>query len=296
METDYIYSVILISVLILEIFFIAGVLISAKPGSRLESGDDLITRFLENRRQLIKKAGFKINPEAYISAVLCVLLLFGVLAYLISHNVIISIFALAVSFLLPEQLLRFISKQRSKSFEERYARSLKQLASSLNAGRSIIQSVEDVAECKYVNENLRKEYLYMSNSLKLGIPVTQAFRNFSGNVSSNDAADVALAIEVQNEIGGHEAETILEIANNIQDRILLRKEIKTIFSSTASMIKIMNVVVPACMLVFALTNTSYMEIYFSSPVLIIVFFLLLGLPLLGMYLTNRTMKGIQPKE
>ena len=290
------HIVILAVVFVLILFLIAGVLVRSSRQSRLETEQDFITELLAKRQEMLRCAGLKISARSYILTIGFLTVLISIIAFLLSENILISIVALAAMLLLPRLAVEYVAGKNSKAFEERYARSLKQLASSLSAGRSILQSVDDVANCKYVNERLRKEYMSMSNSLRLGIPVTKAFQNFADNVESKDAKDVALAIEVQNEIGGHEVETILEIANNIQERILLRKEIKTIFSSTASMVKIMNFVVPACMFVFALTNISYIETYFSSPVMIITFCVLVALPVLGIYLTNRTMKNIQPKD
>ena len=290
------HIVILAVVFVLILFLIAGVLIRSSRQSRLETEQDLIAEHLAKRQEMLRKAGLKVSARTYILAVGSLAVLICILSFLLSGNILISIVAFTAMLLLPRLIVEYIAGRNSKAFEERYARSLKQLASSLSAGRSILQSVDDVALCKYVNERLRKEYMSMSNSLKLGIPVTKAFRDFADSVESKDARDVALAIEVQSEIGGHEVETILEIANNIQDRIILRKEIKTIFSSTASMVKIMNFVVPACMFVFALTNTAYIETYFSSPIMIIIFCVLVALPALGIYLTNRTMKNIQPKD
>ncbi len=69
-----------------------------------------------------------------------------------------------------------IRSQNKKKFEERYARSLEQLSSSLRAGMSIYQAVEDVANCKFLHENMRKQYAKMSSDLQMGLTIAETFQ------------------------------------------------------------------------------------------------------------------------
>ncbi len=76
---------------------------------------------------------------------------------------------------------------------------------------------------------MRKKYATLSSDLIMGIPVAEAFQRFANGTNSQDAEDVALAIDIQNEIGGHEADVIRDISNNIYARIMLRREVNSIF-------------------------------------------------------------------
>ena len=97
-----------------------------------------------------------------------------------------------------------------------------------------------------------------------GITVGEAFRRFADGTGSPDAQDVAIALDVQNEVGGHEAEVVQEIADNIHERIMTRQEIKSIFSSTTSMVWIMDFIPIGVILFFSITNKSYVDVFFGN--------------------------------
>ena len=108
-----------------------------------------------------------------------------------------------------------------------------QLGSSIRAGMSISTAVEDVAQCKFIHPSMRKRFAKLSADLQMGITVADAFQHFADDCGNEDAADIALAIAVQDTVGGHEADVVLSIANNIEERIMMRREIKSIFAATS---------------------------------------------------------------
>lgn len=165
---------------------------------------------------------------------------------------------------LPEFFLYIITNNSKKKFDERFAKSLKQLSSSLRAGMSIVQAVDDVANCTLLHDSMRKKYAQISSDIMMGITVGEAFRRFADGTGSPDAQDVAIALDVQNEVGGHEAEVVQEIADNIHERIMTRQEIKSIFSSTTSMVWIMDFIPIGVILFFSITNKSYVDVFFGN--------------------------------
>lgn len=129
---------------------------------------------------------------------------------------------------------------------------------------SIVQAVDDVANCTLLHDSMRKKYAQISSDIMMGITVGEAFRRFADGTGSPDAQDVAIALDVQNEVGGHEAEVVQEIADNIHERIMTRQEIKSIFSSTTSMVWIMDFIPIGVILFFSITNKSYVDVFFGN--------------------------------
>ena len=128
----------------------------------------------------------------------------------------------------PRGIVALIAYDNQKKFEERYAKSLRQLSASLEAGSSILNAVTEVSACPFLHDTIRKKYAKLSSDLMMGVSVTDAFKSFAEGTNSQDAEDVALAIDVQNAVGGHEADVIRDISNNIYSRIMLRRETKSI--------------------------------------------------------------------
>ena len=72
----------------------------------------------------------------------------------------------------------------------------------------------------------------------MGISTEEAFQRFADRTGSPDAQDVAAAISMQMRVGGSEAKIMESIATNIQDRIMLRKEIQSVFAEMDVVIRI----------------------------------------------------------
>ena len=219
-----------------------------------------------------------------------------VVAYVLTKNGVISVFAALAGFILPYGIVKLLDSRNAAKFDERYGRSLQQLASSLKAGMSILESVKDVAESNFVHPTIRKKYAAMSLDLQMGMSVSEAFHNFANKVNSKDARDTAIAIDVQNEVGGHEADVIEEIAENIHQRILLRKEIKTLFSGTTSMIWIMDFVPPLIMVIYLVGNRDMSNTYFNSPLLTLVLLGLVVMMVIGSFINHRTLNKVMKGE
>lgn len=286
------YIAVLISVSILLFGCYAALRVHLKKTS-IGKEEDYIDRFLKERSGQLTRMNSPVSISTY-----CLILLISPLAMLFAAMFFTKSVAAALVFAalggaVPDLIVRVVAIQAGRKFEERYAQSLEQMGSSLTAGLSIAQAVNDVVQCKFLHPSIRKRYARLSAEITMGIPINVAFRNFADNVDSQDARDVALALDVQNEVGGKEAEVVLNIAENIKNRIMLRREVNSIFASTSSMIVIMDYLPITVILISLVTNRSYTRVYFSNPLYTAVFAFCVLLPLLGNYVNHKSLKRVR---
>ena len=182
------------SIMLFSLFFIAKVHCSE---SRVNVGDDFITVFLKDRERVIKKSGSRMAISTYLLILGISPLAVGAFVYFFSQNGLFSILMAFMGFLIPDILLMIIRNSTQKKYEERYARALNQMGSSLRAGLSIARAVEDVAQCKFVHPSMQKCFAKLSADLQMGLPVSEAFQRMADDCGNEDAQDVALAIAVQ---------------------------------------------------------------------------------------------------
>lgn len=279
-----------ISILLFSSFFIVKVHLKE---SRLTNDRDFISDLVLRLSKHIARLGISFKTEWYFLILGTAPPILGGLLYAFTRSAPAALLAGGGALFLPEGVIQSIHRAQSKKFEERYARSLEQLSSSLRAGMSISQAVEDTANCKFLHQSMRVKYAKLSSDLQMGLTVCEAFHRFAEGTNSEDASDVALAIDIQNEVGGHEADVIKEIANNIHARILLRREIKSIFSSNSSMVWIMDFLVPIVFIGYAAMSPGNIEVYFSNPIYTMIFVLFLMMIVTGSIINHRTMRNIQ---
>ena len=254
---------------------------------------DFISDYIQKKKTELKKKNVSMSVDTYFKIMMIAPVAIGIVVYAGTVQPVAAVAAALLGLLLPEAVVAYMRYDMDRKFEERYARSLEQLGASLRAGLSIRRAVEDVAECKFVHETMRARYAKLSSDLQMGLTVGEAFQRFADGTNSQDAADVALAIDVQNTVGGHEAEVIMEVAKDIRNRIMLRREIKSIFSSTSSMVWMMDFIAPGIILWFLFANRNYVEIYFSSPVYMALFIIFLGLISIGIIINHTIHKKIR---
>lgn len=261
--------------------------------TRITAEDDMITKIIKNRKKAINRAGSNMKISTYFIIFFLAPLVIGGIAYYFSRNVLFSLMVCFLGFLLPDLILSVIHNKVEKNFEERYMRALDQLGSSLRAGISISSAVEDVAQSKFIHSTMRKRFAKLSADLQMGIPVSEAFQRFADNCGNEDAADIALAISVQDTVGGHEADVVLSIANNIGDRIMMRREVKSIFAATSAMVWMFDFIAPGTILYFCITSPSYIDVYFQDTLHIILFVAILCMPLIGSVINHQSLRRVQ---
>lgn len=289
---SYIHIIVLFEIFIflIALYFIMKI---HMKNSRISIEKDFIDMYIESIEKMIEKAGVSLSIKTYLIILIVAPLITGIIVYFLSQNAVFSVLIGAFGLFTPHGVVALIAYDNKKKFEERYAKSLRQLSASLEAGSSILNAVTEVSACPFLHDTIRKKYAKLSSDLMMGVSVTDAFKSFAEGTNSQDAEDVALAIDVQNAVGGHEADVIRDISNNIYSRIMLRRETKSILTDTTIMVRVFDILPYIIIIGFTMLNKQFIEIYFSNPVYVLVYIGFLVTPLIGSLLNHRTIKKIK---
>ena len=289
---SYIHIIVLFEIFIflIALYFIMKM---HMKNSRISKEKDFIDMYIESIEKMIEKAGVSLSIKTYLIILIVAPLITGIIVYFLSQNAVFSVLIGAFGLFTPRGVVALIAYDNQKKYEERYAKSLRQLSASLEAGSSILNAVTEVSACPFLHDTIRKKYAKLSSDLMMGVSVTDAFKSFAEGTNSQDAEDVALAIDVQNAVGGHEADVIRDISNNIYSRIMLRRETKSILTDTTIMVRVFDILPYIIIIGFTMLNKQFIEIYFSNPVYVLVYIGFLVTPLIGSLLNHRTIKKIK---
>lgn len=289
---SYIHIIVLFEIFIflIALYFIMKI---HMKNSRISIEKDFIDMYIESIEKMIEKAGVSLSIKTYLIILIVAPLITGIIVYFLSQNAVFSVLIGAFGLFTPRGVVALIAYDNQKKFEERYAKSLRQLSASLEAGSSILNAVTEVSACPFLHDTIRKKYAKLSSDLMMGVSVTDAFKSFAEGTNSQDTEDVALAIDVQNAVGGHEADVIRDISNNIYSRIMLRRETKSILTDTTIMVRVFDILPYIIIIGFTMLNKQFIEIYFSNPVYVLVYIGFLVTPLIGSLLNHRTIKKIK---
>ena len=290
---SYINIIILLVVAIVGLLATALIISIISKKSNLGTADDFITATIKKKKKEIIENGVNFPTSLYFLLYLIFPLLFGGAVFVVTKRMTPTIIMAAISLFAPRFLLKILINRQAKLFDERYARALEQLASSLRAGLSLYKAVEDVTNCPFVHESMKAKFANLSSDLRLGITIGEAFTRFAEGCPGNDAKDIALAINIQAEVGGRESEIIQEIANNIHQRTMMRQEIRTIFATTKIMVTVTDFLAPTIIFFTIIGMPSYVECYFESSQMIMMFIGIACVPFIGSFINHKMMSKIK---
>lgn len=272
----------IVACVVVLVFCIAGIIIinlrnAKKPlvGVAEEEQEDFITHFISKKKSALARKPWIMSYNVYKLIATISAIIFAVLTFVLSRSFLFTVIAAALGTLVPEGIIMFQAQKQKSEFEDRYCTSLRQLVACLKSGMSIQQAVSDVCESPFVHDMIRKEYRQIDADIKLGITVQEAFQRFANRVDSEDAKDVAIAIAMQSDVGGREAETLESIAKNISSRMSLRKEITSMFAGSKMTVLSMDFVPFAIILFLYYFAPSYLEPFFKSTMMLVIFIALI---------------------
>ena len=210
-----------------------------------------------------------------------------------SGNLIISTILAVIGCFIPNLIINLLRSGQNKKFSENYQKALEVMSASLKAGGTIKKAVRDVAESPFIPMSVRKYFKKIDAELEMGVSISDSFRNFAEETGNYYVEETYVAIDVQNTVGNREDVVIKNISTNISDEIIMNKKINSTFATTISMVRLMNVLPIAVMILFTVANRSYVEVYFSSPLMMAVYFALFCMPIIGSCVTHKMLTNVK---
>ena len=111
-------------------------------------------------------------------------------------------------------------------FDDQLPDALAVLASSLLAGHSLLQAIDNVAH--EADEKTDAEWAEVVRQTRLGIPVEDAIDDMTQRIGSRDLHWISLVARVQHQAGGNMAEMFDIVAETVRQRHRLRGQVRTL--------------------------------------------------------------------
>jgi tight adherence protein B len=137
-----------------------------------------------------------------------------------------GILAGLVGFQVPALIVRFLRTRRLRRFNLQLVDTLVSMSNALKAGFSITQAFESVVRD---GENpIAQEFDVFLQQTRVGVSFTEALQNLDQRVGSEDLTLVIQAIEATRKTGGNLTEIFEKIAATIRERLRIENRIRTL--------------------------------------------------------------------
>ena len=154
--------------------------------------------------------------------------------------------------------------RRSASFTNQLGDCLTMVANALRAGFSFLQAMDMIS--KEMEPPISEEFQHVMRDIALGASIDRALNDMDKRVGSPDFSLVVTAVLIQQQVGGDLAHILDTISETIQDRIRMRREVKTL-TTQGRMSGWILVLTPIGLALFmSSSNPNYLDPLLNHPI------------------------------
>jgi Flp pilus assembly protein TadB/uncharacterized protein YegL len=235
-----------------------------------------VEKYMRENLELIH---FKYRYETVVKFLLMIWISSLLLLTLLFNNIFV---AFVLSFLIPPALFRTGVKnqfeKQKKAFDDELPEMLNVVASGLNAGLGLQQSLEAYAgdSLGEVSRQLRRAI----GEIRVGTPTDEALMAVADRMKSEDLKWAVTALSIQRLVGGSMSTILRTTFETIKSRNEVRREVRTL-AAEGKLSATVLMVMPIGIFFFLLfTRREYVEVFWTEPLgIFLVFMITAGMSL-----------------
>ena len=175
--------------------------------------------------------------------------------------------------------------RRSASFTNQLGDCLTMVANALRAGFSFLQAMDMIS--KEMEPPISEEFQHVMRDIALGASIDRALNDMDKRVGSPDFSLVVTAVLIQQQVGGDLAHILDTISETIQDRIRMRREVKTL-TTQGRMSGWILVLTPVGLALFmSSSNPNYLDPLLKHPIGQMILGATIVMEIIGAIVINR---------
>jgi tight adherence protein B len=164
----------------------------------------------------------------------------------------------------PMMYVSHKQRTRQAAFERQLPDTLTLLSSSLRAGFSFMQGLEAVAQ--EIGAPMRRELQRVFTETRLGRSPEDALGDAAERMGSQDLAWTVMAIKIQREVGGNLAALLDTVADTMQKRDRIRREVRALTAEGRLSAIILGLLPPIAGVLLFLVAPDYIKTLFDEAI------------------------------
>lgn len=230
-------------------------------------------------------AEIMVRPEEFLGMWIVVGLCLPLLTMLLLRNFISGFIVLLLCIILPLLFLKTRKGKKMEKFDEQLSDALLTISNCLSAGLSFQQAMENIA--REMPDPIANEFGRVVKEMRLGKTTEKALSDMMERIPSKDLSIALNAVLIQHQVGGNLSEILESIAETIEDRRRVRKEIKVLTAQGRISGIIVGLLPLFLGIILVILNPSYMLPFFTSPIGVVVLIIAFAMELVGTLLIKK---------
>lgn len=196
--------------------------------SFLQSGGKLLSN-IRHARGLdakMQQAGIPLLGTEFLLLLAISMVVAFVVGFFVSSRLHVGVLS-ALAIVMVEWVYILIRiDRREAAFTNQLGDCLMMVANAMRAGFSFLQAMDLIS--KEMEPPMSDEFKHVMRDINLGASVERALEDMDKRVNSPDFSLVVTAVLIQQQVGGDLAHILDTISETIQDRIRMRREVRTL--------------------------------------------------------------------
>jgi len=236
----------------------------------------------------LEQAGLPMKAGEFVALTAVCAVAGGILGAFLLGNIFVALLVAAAGSLIPYAWLLRARSQRQKRMAEQLADVLSILASSLRAGHSFLQALDQVAN--EIKDPSAAEFHRVVSEIRLGRSVDDAMLEMADRIGSEDMRWAVMAVNIQRQVGGNLAEVLDIVSNTVRERAYIHRQVRVLSAEGRISIGILAVLPVGIFFYLMLVNPEYVSVLFTHPIGRIMLLAGGALMAAGIYVMTRIVK------
>lgn len=217
----------------------------------------------EKLKKYLVMSGVHLRPEEFLIIWLAIIVLPALIAIVLNKNIIIVFGLIGVGVISPPIFLMKMKKKKIQKFNIQLGDSLMIISNSLRGGFTFEQTLASIS--KDLPDPIGTEFQKIVREVELGEKLEKTMEDVAKKMESDDMELMNTAVAIQRQVGGNLADVLDNIGDTIRERIILKKNIKTLTSQGEISGKIIAALPIVLIVMISLVNREYMMPLFTTP-------------------------------
>lgn len=188
----------------------------------------------------------------------------GIVVFVVSGSLLIALTLAGVVLVTPKLGLDYMRRNRRRKFEEQLPAVLEHIASSTQAGLTLIQAFEEVSQ--HMSAPASEEFRLMTHHYRLGKELKGCIRAMKQRLNSRPFNLVASAMMIHLEKGGNLSEAMSTMSASLKEIWRLEQKMRTASAEGRKAVKLISGMPLVIFLMVALTQPDIIETLTASPI------------------------------
>jgi tight adherence protein B len=213
-------------------------------------------------REALENAGLRLSQADFVLLVVIGSFVGALIGVVVGGPLLAILLVLAAPFV-GQLVLGFLAGKRRAKFDEQLGDILQLLSGSLRAGHSILRAIDAAANESQAptSEEMRR----VISETSLGRDLLASLNDTAERMKNEDFVWISQAIQINREVGGNLAEVLDQVNETIRERSEIKGHIKSLAAEGKFSAYILMALPVAIVALLMLTNPSYMNKMFTTP-------------------------------